>query len=69
MPKRKPHRWLKGPRRLVQHHIGEEHPAYPDHGGKDMERFFASILSESGYEVTLTGIDQVLAYQLGLLCA
>jgi hypothetical protein len=25
--------------RSRQHHIGKEHAAYPDHGGKDMERY------------------------------
>ena len=29
---------LKRPRRLAQHHICEEHSAYPNNGGKDMER-------------------------------
>src|SRR5262249_11136464 len=39
MPERKPRRRLERPHGMPQHHIGKEHAAYPDHGGKDMERY------------------------------
>jgi len=39
VPERKPHRRLKRSHRLAQDHVGEEHAANPDDGGKDMERY------------------------------
>jgi len=39
MPKRESHRRLQQPPGFAQHHIGKEHPADPDNGGKDMQRY------------------------------